>query len=164
MRIGILSDTHDRVDATIAALAALRQRNVAVHLHCGDIGSERILDHFAGLNAHFVTGNTDWDRQGLIRYGQAIGLSGHHPMADLTFDARRFAILHGDDHRLLKQLLAGQEYDYLLHGHTHVRDDRRVGRTHLINPGALHRAVPRTVAVLDTETDQVEFLLIPTER
>jgi predicted phosphodiesterase len=29
----------------------------------------------------------------------------------------------------------GQRYDYLLHGHTHVRRDERAGRTRIINPG-----------------------------
>ena len=160
MLIGILSDTHDRVDAMAAAVRVLAGRGAQVYIHCGDVGGERVLDHLAGLTAHFVTGNTDYDRQGLLRYGRSIDVSGHHPMADLTLDGKRFAVLHGDDHRLQKQLLAAQDHDYLLHGHTHLRDDRRVGRTHLINPGALHRAAEKTVALLDTATDRVEFLAV----
>jgi len=38
--------------------------------------------------------------------------------------------------------------------------DVRVGRMRIINPGALHRANPKTVALLDTAGDSVEFLEI----
>ena len=39
-----------------------------------------------------------------------------------------------------------------------MREDRLVGRVRVINPGALHRANPKTVALLDTAADRVEFL------
>src|SRR5690554_5419639 len=101
------------------------------------------------MEADFVIGNTDFDRQALLRYGRGLGLGGHHPMADLQVAGKRIAVLHGDDSRLMRQLLESQRYDYLLHGHTHVADDRMEGRTRIINPGALHRAAPKSVALLD---------------
>ena len=39
--------------------------------------------------------------------------------------------------RLVRRVLDEQEHDYLLVGHTHVKEDRRVGRVRMINPGAL---------------------------
>jgi len=48
----------------------------------------------------------------------------------------------------------------LLQGHTHVRQDLRVSKMRIINPGALHRANPKTVALLDTSADSLEFLEI----
>jgi predicted phosphodiesterase len=48
-----------------------------------------------------------------------------------------------------------QEHDYLLQGHTHVRLDECVGRTRIINPGALHRAAVKTVVTLDTRADRL---------
>jgi hypothetical protein len=41
-----------------------------------------------------------------------------------------------------------------------VRRDERVGKTRLINPGALHRTPQRSVAVLDTATDGLHFLKV----
>ena len=35
-----------------------------------------------------------------------------------------------------------------------------LGRIHVVNPGALHRASVKTVALVDTATDVVEFLEI----
>lgn len=68
--------------------------------------------------------------------------------------------MHGNDHRLKQRLISSQEHDYLCQGHTHAKEDTRVGRTRLINPGALHRANPKTVALLDSVADTVEFLVV----
>ena len=40
--------------------------------------------------------------------------------------------------------------------------DQRIGRTRIINPGALHRASPKTVALLDTERDKLERIVVAT--
>jgi putative phosphoesterase len=159
--VGILSDTHDRIDAMAAAVKLLRQRGAEFFVHCGDVGSERVLDHLAGLPSAFVFGNTDWDRAALARYAQSIGVACHGSFADLELGGKRVAVTHGDDFKLKQCLLAEQQHDYLLQGHTHVRADERVGRTRLINPGALQRAKEKTVALLDTASDRVEFLVVP---
>ena len=161
MVIGILSDTHDRVDAMAAAMKLLRDRGAEFFIHCGDVGSERVVDHLAGVPAAFVFGNTDWDRAGLARYAQRIGVACYGSFADLELGGKRIAVIHGDDFKLKQRLLAEQGHDYLLQGHTHVRADQRVGKTRLINPGALHRASEKTVAILDTAVDRLTFLAVP---
>jgi len=160
--IGILSDTHDRADAMAAAMRLLRERGGKFFIHCGDVGSERVIDHLAGLPSAFVFGNTDWDRATLGRYAEKIGVACYGAFADLDLDRKRFAVIHGDDFKLKQRVLAEQQHDYLLQGHTHVRADERIGRTRLINPGALHRAKEKTVALLDTATDAVTFLTVET--
>lgn len=156
--LGILSDTHGRADAAGEAVRVLRAAGASYFIHCGDVGSESVLDHLAGTDAAFVFGNTDWDRRPLERYAQSIGVACHGTFADLTLDRKRIAVIHGDEPRLKQRLLAGQEYDYLFQGHTHVADDDRVGRTRVINPGALHRARVKTVATLDLATDRLALL------
>jgi putative phosphoesterase len=158
--VGILSDTHDRVDAMAAAMKLLRDAGAEFFVHCGDVGSERVIDHLAGIPSAFVFGNTDWDRAALARYAQSVGVACYGALADLELGGKRVAVTHGDDFKLKQRLLAEQNYDYLLQGHTHVRADQRVGRTRLINPGALHRAREKTVALLDTTSDRLEFFVI----
>ena len=160
MLIGILSDTHDRAKMMAAAILLLREKKAEFFIHCGDVGEESMLDHLAGLPCAFIWGNNDWDRAGLQRYAQQLGISCYGGQADLTLDGKRLAVIHGDDLRLRQQLLDSQEYDYLLQGHTHVKFDGKVGRTRIINPGALHRARPKTVALLDSQTDRLEFLTV----
>lgn len=160
MLIGILSDSHDHAEAMAAGVAMLRARGAQYFLHCGDVGTERVLDHLAGLKAAFVWGNTDWDRAPLARYAETLGITCCGVFGDLTLDGKKIALLHGDDHVLKQRLLREQRHDYLLHGHTHVRLDQRVGTIRVINPGALHRASQKTVALLDTAKDTMEFLIV----
>jgi putative phosphoesterase len=158
--IGILSDTHDHADVARIAVELLGRKGAEFYIHCGDVGGQEVLDELAGKPAAFVWGNNDWDRRALQRYADGLGIACYGAMADLTLDGKRIAVLHGDDLRLKKQLLDGQRFDYLMQGHTHIPLDERVGKTRVINPGALYRAREKTVALLDTAADVLTFLTI----
>ena len=161
MLLGLLSDTHDRTDAMAPAVEILKGRGAQYFIHCGDVGAAAVLDYLAGLPSAFVWGNCDWDRAGLARYAESIGVACFGPFGDLTLDGKRIALMHGDDARLKQRILGEQQHDYLFQGHTHIPLDQRVGKTRLINPGALHRANPRTFALLDLASDALEFLSLP---
>ena len=160
MLIGILSDSHDRYDAMGRAVALLQARGATHLLHCGDLCQPRMLDHLAGCRAAFVWGNCDWDRQELARHGDALGVRCMGNFGELELHGRRIALVHGDDARRLQQAIDSGQFDYVLHGHTHLRRDERFGRTRVINPGALHRAAVKTAAALDLETDRLEYISI----
>jgi len=79
---------------------------------------------------------------------------------EFTLDGKRFFVIHGNFAEPLNRVLASGDYDYILRGHSHLFEDLRVGRTRLINPGALGDWLkPHSFAVLDVEED----LLIPYE-
>jgi putative phosphoesterase len=160
MVIGILGDTHGRADAMAAGMRILADAGAQHFLHTGDVGSTSVIDHLAGLQAAFVFGNNDWDRMDLARYAERVGVQCLGNFGDLTLDDKRIAILHGDDYRMKQKILAEQQFDYVLQGHTHVKKDERIGKTRIINPGALHRANPKTVATLDIATDQLRFHIV----
>lgn len=158
MLIGLLSDSHDRAEAMKAAVQLLQDRGAAYLIHCGDIGSPHMIDYLVGSPSAFVWGNCDWDRMSLARYAHQVGVQCFGGFGELLLDGKRMALLHGDDARLKQNLLKAQEHDYLFQGHTHVVEDTRIGRTRLINPGALHRVRIRTVALLQTTDDTLELL------
>ena len=68
------------------------------------------------------------------------------------------ALLHSHDGALLQRTIRSGDYAYVVSGHTHVRKDERVGRTRVVNPGALHRARNKSVALLDVGDDTLRFL------
>ena len=160
MLLGILSDTHDRAEMMQRAIQTLQERGAEFFIHCGDVCQPNLLDALAGLKSAFVWGNCDWDRAALQRYGDAIGVPCYGNFADLELAGKRIALLHGDDKTRMETVLAAQEHDYLFHGHTPVRRDERLGKTRVINPGALHRATEKTVALLDLKSDRLEYLRI----
>jgi len=155
--VGILSDSHGRHLAVRAAMELFDKLGVSHVIHCGDVGSPDVFDEMIGRPLNFVWGNMDFPEDGLLTYAQSLGLP--IPQAipvRLDLDGKRFAVFHGHEanfdtapHQL--------EVDYILHGHTHVACDEKRNGIRIINPGALHRAARKTVATLDTGTDQLTF-------
>jgi hypothetical protein len=82
-----------------------------------------------------------------------LGIDCRGDFAELQLDGKHIAVTHGHDHQIMWRILADTSYDYLLHGHTHVASDNRVGPLRIINPGALHRASRKSVALLDLQKD-----------
>ena len=158
MLLAILSDTHDRYGIMGAAVRALKARGAEFFIHCGDVCVPHLLDHLAGLPSAFVFGNCDGDRQSLACYAESIGVACHNNFAELELGGKKIAVTHGDDERRLYQAIDSGGFDYVFHGHTHVRRDVYMGSTRVINPGALHRAIVKTAALLDTEKDLLEFI------
>ena len=158
MIVGILSDTHGRADAAAAGVRILLDHGAEYLVHCGDVGSEEVLDTLAGHPSMFVFGNTDYEYGTLTTHAAAIGVGCGRNCGKLSFDGKLAVVTHGDDAALVHRLLKEQQIDYLFVGHTHVKLDRREGRVRIINPGALYRTSLKTVAVLDTASDNLMFL------
>jgi putative phosphoesterase len=159
VRLGILSDTHGRADACRLAVQTLLDMGAQALAHCGDVGDEAVLDELAGRPAWFVWGNNDLDRARLARYAQDLGLTCLGNLGRFQLAGKTFALTHGDDASAIAAIragvVAGTQDDYLLTGHTHVAHDRRDGQLRWINPGALYRAHPKTVALLDVSVDEL---------
>ena len=160
MKIGILSDTHGRVDAVEAALAEFGARGVELIIHCGDIDDADTVRAFAGWPMHFVYGNCDWDRVGLRRAIDEIGATLHDPFGHLELAGKQIAWLHGDKPGLMQDLERSEHYDYLFYGHTHVAEQHLSGTTLVVNPGALFRARQKTCLILDLPGGGMETVVV----
>lgn len=158
MRLGIVSDTHGHLAYTEQAVDALRERRPDVVLHCGDIGSPEVVGLFAEWPTHFVFGNVDFEQARLRSVIEATGLTCHNRFGALELDGRRIAFLHGDDTQRLRDTIGGGEFDLVCHGHTHVADLYRQQTTLVLNPGALYRATPHSLAVVDLPALDVEHI------
>lgn len=160
MKIAILSDSHGDELMVTAALRLLQKMNHAALLHCGDVGEPGTIALFAGETAHFVIGNCDHSEERMRQAAEDLGLAWHGAFADLRLGGKRIALLHGDDHRRLNEAIHSGTYDYVCHGHTHVPRHERIGKTTVINPGALHRARPKTMAILDLTGGQLNQIIV----
>jgi hypothetical protein len=163
MRVGILSDSHGRHRAVRAAVAIFDRVQCAHIIHCGDVGGMEVFDELLGRPMTFVWGNTDFADAGLLGYLERVNVA--LPSAVPTtveLARRRIAVFHGHEPGFTaaqrgRGTIGSGVFDYLLHGHTHLRRDERVGKMRIINPGALHRAASPTVATLDLERDELLF-------
>jgi len=160
MQIGILSDSHGHADVMSLAVKTLLANGAEYLIHCGDVGAPEMLDYLAGTPSAFVWGNNDFERAEMQRYAERLDINCMGSMGELELDAKLICVTHGDDERTKQRLLAEQRFDYFLQGHTHIPADQRLGKTRLINPGALHRTRQKTVALLDTRKDQLRLLAL----
>lgn len=149
MRLGIVSDTHGHAANTQAAITLLQSLEVERVLHCGDIGTPLVAKMFVDWPTDFVFGNCDYHRQELTEAIQAAGQTCHGDFADLEIEGRRIALLHSHDCRKFQEVCTGGQYDLVCYGHTHEAKLEQFGKTQILNPGALYRANPHSVATVD---------------
>lgn len=159
--LGIISDTHGRAERAARAIELLRARGASRIVHLGDVGDERVLDLLAGLEATVVFGNCD-DAPSLGRYARFLGIDVVHPGAIIEVKSLRIGLTHGHLEREYARLL-GEGVDILLHGHTHEIRDEVVGRTRVLNPGALHRASRLTALLLDPASGEAQWIEVDGE-
>lgn len=158
MRLGIVSDTHGHVPNTRAAVEILEQHDVQAVIHCGDIGSTAVIDQLTAWPAHFVFGNVDRYEDELRHAIESAGHTCHGRFGELELAGRRLAFLHGDDTTRFRQTVSAGTYDLVCYGHTHTAEQHKVGPTLVLNPGALYRARPHSLAVVELPALDVDIV------
>jgi len=160
MKVGIISDTHDNLHHLETALEILETERVTKILHCGDVCGPKVIQALAGFDVRIAQGNMD-RHVGLAQAVEETLGSGrlawlHRP----TLDGRPVAMIHGDSEEVMGNLITSGRYAYVFHGHTHRRRDQTIGRTRVINPGALGgmRRQSRSFCILDLATGKVRFV------
>ena len=156
--IGVISDTHENEEAIKIAVGIFKENNVDFVVHCGDIISPPMLEHFRGLKAKFIYGNNDGEKTGLNNKAIQLGFEELSDKKEFEYKDKKFYAYHGTKKEELEAAIKSNKYGYVLTGHTHIKRDERIGETRVINPGALFRIFPYTIALLDVEEDKLEFI------
>lgn len=159
MRIGIVSDTHAAVELTRNAIRMLESLEVETVLHCGDICSPEIVEMFKPWPTHFVFGNCDHDPEPIRQAIQATGQHCHEQFGELTLAGVKIALMHSHDRVRFKKTIHSGDYDLVCYGHTHVAAIDRHLKTLVVNPGAIYRANPHSIATI--ELPKLEATIIP---
>ena len=155
MLIGLIADTHDNLPMVDKAVRRLNEENVGLVLHAGDYVAGFVVPRFEELKAKLigVFGNNDGDHELLRkRFSENNRLELRGNFAEITADGLKIALLHGGDEELLEALINQESFDVVVHGHTHIREIRRKGKTLVVNPGEVcgYLTGKSTLALLDT--------------
>ena len=67
MQVGILSDTHNQLGRTAAAVELLRAEGAGVLVHCGDLTGTEVIAACGVLPTYFTFGNNDADNVPALR-------------------------------------------------------------------------------------------------
>jgi len=120
MRIAVLADTHNCLPPHLPCVLT----GADEIWHLGDVADVSTLEGLCapGRPLHVVRGNCDWHEAWPW-------------VLDLEREGFAIRLIH------IPPLMAPPGTDLLLHGHTHVPRNERVGETRFLNPGSV--AKPR---------------------
>lgn len=159
MRIGVVSDTHNRLPNVARLVELFNQAAVECVIHTGDITQAATLEVLARLDAPLVGvyGNNDAGERGALASAAArLGVGLADPPWTLHLAERRIVVAH--DPRALDGALG--DHDLALYGHTHRHALERRDGCLVFNPGecAGHVAGWNAVGVVDLATLETELL------
>jgi putative phosphoesterase len=149
MRVGIVSDTHGHVELARPAVRMFEGLEVDHVLHCGDIGSTEIVELFEQWPTDYVFGNCDTDQKALEAAIESAGQTCHGEFGEFELEGVSFALVHSHEPRRFAAAVGSGRYQVVCYGHTHVASIEHTGDTLVINPGAIYRAKPHSVALLE---------------
>ncbi|HEY3661475.1 MAG TPA: metallophosphoesterase family protein [Candidatus Udaeobacter sp.] len=142
-RVFVLADTHNRLPERVKEMA----KRADEIWHLGDVCAETILDELQaiGPRVRVVRGNCDSNFEWPL-------------VLDVTRSALKFRLQHIPPDR------APDDVDVLLHGHTHVPRNEKLGRVLFLNPGCVtrpNRGAPASVAWLELADVKIIWKLVP---
>lgn len=134
MRIGVVSDTHNNLTNVRRIVELFNEAGVERVVHTGDITQPRTLEIFANLAAPLfgVFGNNDQERDGLDAAARELDFHFVDPPLGLEWAGRRLVVVHDP---LELDRFDPQDYDVILHGHTHRQTISYEGDQLTFNPG-----------------------------
>jgi uncharacterized protein len=162
MRVGVLSDSHDRVPAIAEFARLFREAGVAIVLHAGDHCSPFSLSPLlaADLPLAGVFGRNDGDHTGLLaEAAKGMGTELYDSPHSVDVSGVRLLLIHDLSDVAERSVDA---HAVVIHGSSHIKQCRMSGSTLLLNPGEACGwlfGVP-TAAILDLETLKVDFLTL----
>ena len=164
MRIGVLSDTHNNIGNLLKALRFFREQGITTLVHCGDMVNVSTAKQMSDFDVIYVNGNMDQSPEAINDTLWFMNSNSETPGAVFSGEVGgvKIGVTHGHLDDKLEKLIKSGDHAYVFTGHTHQRRDEMVGKTRVINPGALGgaRNGPRTVCTVDLVGDHVRFVEI----
>lgn len=159
MKFAVISDTHDNLMRLEKVLKEIRNRDIKLLFHCGDIGEETInILKAENIQIYAVCGNNDYFF-GLEKICKNSNIGLFEDIGEIDIDNKKIAITHLP--QVADYLAKTEKYNIIFFGHTHKRSIKNINNTKLINPGdIMARHNNPSFVIYDTIEDKIEFINI----
>lgn len=148
MRIGVVSDSHGRMQCLREAVEKMGP--VDLLLHAGDFYEDALrLQREIGLRVVAVVGNCDWQAKGPAE--ETLEVGGYKI---LLTHGHQYHVKNGYD-RLMEKF-RNSDYHIIVFGHTHIAEILPVNGGCLFNPGSVSRSRlggPTTYGVIELKKE-----------
>ncbi|MCS7111835.1 MAG: metallophosphoesterase [Ignisphaera sp.] len=161
MIIGVMSDSHDNLEAVSAALAIFRNENVEALIHLGDIISPFMFMRIVEFPTRIIAllGNNDGDVLSLREIALKAGATVRQNVHSISIGNRKILLIHGfgaadQTKEIVDSISLSGSYDAIFYGHTHRVDAHFSNKTLVLNPGEVCGYITgrRSIAIVDTLT------------
>jgi len=155
MLVGVVSDTHNRLDNVQEIVNIFNSNYVDLVIHTGDITNSHTLKSFSQLRCSLkgVFGNNDLNEPGLRETASKLGFEFKLPPLILTLEGVKLAILH-EPEAIEKLIGYEKNIDLILHGHTHRYRNEVTNGIKIFNPGECAGSMKgkNAVGLINTKT------------
>lgn len=163
MKIAIISDTHDNLATLDKFLAYIKENQVEVVIHCGDIAEGETLERLAkgfGNKILVAFGNMDYResvKAAVKKHPEQIELFEDFGQTELG--GLKIGFCHFPE--AAKRVCENNRFDFVFYGHTHKPWLETINNCQLANPGTLAGMFYRaTFAILDIKTKKLELKIL----
>ncbi len=158
MKIGIIADTHDRMDYIERFVGLFKEKGVKVVLHAGDIVAPFAARPFKEFRFEAVFGNNCGEKLFLKKVITDFGGRIEPGPRRLDIAGKSFVLMH--EPYELKAFSSSRIYDFVVYGHTHELKIEEINGIKVINPGEACGWLSgrATAVVLEPETGKIEVL------
>lgn len=152
MKIGVIADTHDRLEKIEKAVAFFNSNDLDLIIHAGDYIAPFTARIFADLQIKMagIFGNNDGDKKELIKAYKGIA-DIHEPPYRFNVEKKSIVVVHLNKHL---DLLFDNN-DIVIYAHTHQYEvTSKKDNKLLINPGECcgYLSGMSSVVIMDTKT------------
>lgn len=171
--IGVISDSHDNLYNLRDVLSRLRDEQVDLVIHLGDIISPFTIKHIKEIlgdtKVIIIRGNNDGDVYQLTSLSIKYSWVFRSEPGIVDVGGRRVFLMHGygsieDTISLVNALKYSLEVDLILFGHTHRYHVERLGHKLIMNPGEVCGYLTNKPSYglidLDTLRGEIRFLRV----
>ncbi len=160
--IGVISDSHDRIAPLEAACRIFEDYGVERVVHCGDVVTPETAslfqnyEYLRSVPFDVVWGNNDWKQQELTAEFEKLGpaCTCWQGGGNFVWRGKKVFFAHGHESLRLENEMFSGEWDLVLCGHTHQCANELIGKTRVVNPGAV---LLGSLCIIDDDLN-VEFL------
>ena len=166
MRIGLISDSHDRLPAIAELVRQMQAAGVSMLIHAGDYSAPFALRPIeeARMTLAGVFGRNDGDTQGLLAKASAgFGAELFESPHSFEVGGQRILVVHDIGE---VQPRSVEAHSIVVHGCTHQQEMKHRGDTLIVNPGEACGWLYGTpkAAIIDLDDKKVEFLSLDPAR
>jgi putative phosphoesterase len=156
--VGIMSDSHDNMQAIRAAVELFNEKNVDLVIHAGDLVAPFTAREIKKLKCPYkiILGNNDGEIMGLYRVYEG---NIFQPPYQFKINDKKVLVLH--DPILMNTLKEIKSFDLIIYGHDHTASitESPAGQL-IVNPGECGGWLSgkSTVAIWNTLTCEIELI------